>query len=296
MPPTPIRNVPFVSSHDELDRLTTRVANGQHTLVVGDSGYGKSTAVHAAAAALGREVVTVIGGSHLTFGDLVGRYHLGPAGSFFREGPLTRALRRAADPRHAVVFFLDELGAVPEDVLVSLYSLLDHRRALFVPAFDEPIVAPAGFVFVGATTPRAGRMHAGLPLAFLSRLHILEVRPLDEQREIDLVVERTGIDRLPARALVQCARHTRNSAESNLPEGASTRLVLQAARDYLLGDPIETVLDANFVLPLTDVRSLQARLRHTLMLQWTLGLRDLEPPPAPSTLDDADLDLDEELS
>lgn len=285
----------FISSHGELARLEACFNNGQPCLVVGDSGYGKTTAVHTAAATCGFDVVTVIGGGHLVAGDLVGRYHLAAHGSVFKPGPLTTAIRRAQRSDRGIVFFVDELAELSVDVLLLLYPLLDDRRQLIAPVLKRPLQAPPNFAFCGAMNPRADRQANTLPRALLGRCHMVEVRPLPMDKEIELICERTGLSRPLARNLVDCAHATRHMAESSIAAGVSTRQVLRAARELVQGHPIEAVLDANFILPLASDRKVQDRLRATLMFHWDVAERELSP--SPEEVDDdtfeSEVDLEE---
>lgn len=255
-----IQSIKFRSSRGERNWLARRFEYREPSLLVGPTGSGKTTLVHNVAQMFERRVETIVGSGQLTLGDVVGRWHVGASGSRWQDGPLTRAVREG------MVLFFDELEGVSEEVLTPLLSLLDHRRALYLPTRAEVIEAHGDFTFVGAFNPGYGSSRERLTPAFRQRCRFLAFDYLEEEAEVALLVDVTGIERRKAEHLVQCARVSRDRLGGALEEGASTRVLLQAALDVTRGEPLDRVIESNLVLPLSDDPETRSRLRESLAL------------------------------
>lgn len=281
--------LPFRPRADERAWLRRRLVAGDPAMLIGPTGCGKTTLVHGLAAELGRPLVEMIGTPQLALGDLVGRWHLDAGDSIFRDGPLTRAVRTGA------IFYLDEIEGVGEDVTLGLASLLDDRRALHIPALGEVVPAHPDFTFVASFNPRYSRVREPLSPAFRQRFRFLAMTWLTEDAEADLVSDATGLDRDRALLLAQAAGLTRTLQSSAVPEGASTRLVLQAARDLVAGEPLEAVAEACLILPLSDEPETLSQLRDTIGMHIQLGHHHLVAPGRHPRWQHDDADLDEEI-
>jgi nitric oxide reductase NorQ protein len=93
-------------------------------LIKGPTGCGKTRFVEHMAARLGRPLVTVSCHDDLSAADLVGRHLIGPQGTVWVDGPLTRAVRQGA------ICYLDEVVEARKDTTVVLHPLADDRRVL----------------------------------------------------------------------------------------------------------------------------------------------------------------------
>ena len=65
-------------------------------LIKGPTGCGKTRFIQYMAAQLGRPLYTVACHDDLTAADLVGRHLIGDHGTYWSDGPLTRAVREGA--------------------------------------------------------------------------------------------------------------------------------------------------------------------------------------------------------
>ena len=72
-------------------------------LIKGPTGCGKTRFINHMAARLGRPVYTVACHDDLSAADLVGRHLIGDQGTYWSDGPLTRAVREGA------ICYLDEV-------------------------------------------------------------------------------------------------------------------------------------------------------------------------------------------
>lgn len=212
-----------------VERLARHHARREPTLLVGPTGSGKTTAVEWLIGREGVPLETVVGSSQMSPGDLVGRWHIGPRGSEWRDGPLTRAVRQGG------AFYFDEIDEAGPDVLEVLNPLLDQRRRLVINAKPEVVAAHAGFWFVGTYNPHYGDAVRNLRPDFRQRCRFVEVGYLPHDDERKLLQDRTGVAADDAEFLVRVAEVTRTRLRDTLPEGASTRVLLAAAQDILDG-------------------------------------------------------------
>lgn len=137
-------------------------------LLEGSPGVGKTSIVAAVAAAAGHELVRINLSDQTEMLDLLGADLPSPDGApgvfAWADGPLLRALRRGS------WVLLDELNLASQAVLEGLNSILDHRRAMFIPELGETVVAPASFRVFAAQNPlHEGGGRKGLPRSFLNR-------------------------------------------------------------------------------------------------------------------------------
>jgi nitric oxide reductase NorQ protein len=72
-------------------------------MLKGPTGCGKTRFVEHMAWRLKRPLITLACNEDMTAADLVGRYLLGPEGTFWQDGPLTLAVR------HGAICYLDEV-------------------------------------------------------------------------------------------------------------------------------------------------------------------------------------------
>lgn len=270
-----------------VDRLTVHHARREPTLLVGPTGSGKTTAVEWLVGRQGLSLEMVIGSSQMSPGDLVGRWHIGPQGSEWRDGPLTRAVRQGS------VFYFDEIDEAGPDVLEVLNPLLDQRRRLVINARPEVVAAHDGFWFVGTYNPAYGDAVRNLRPDFRQRCRFLEVGYLPHDDERKLLADRTGVGSDDAEFLVRVAEVTRTRLRDTLPEGASTRVLLAAARDIL--DGIDRRSVARLILAvLTDDERAKSLALEAIV---SAGLFDADQverfaPPTGDAAPDGDSPLD----
>jgi len=99
------------------------------------------------AARLGRPLYTVACHDDLTAADLVGRHLIGEAGTFWCDGPLTRAVREGA------ICYLDEVVEARKDTTVSFTRSPTTARMLPLERTGETLHAPPSFMLVVSYNP-----------------------------------------------------------------------------------------------------------------------------------------------
>jgi nitric oxide reductase NorQ protein len=121
-------------------------------LLKGPTGCGKTRFVEHMAWRLGRPLITISAHDDLSASDLSGRFLLRHDGTYWQDGPLTRAVREGA------ICYLDEVIEARQDTIVLLHSLTDHRRRLTLEKTDETLDAPPQFQLVISYNPGYQRM------------------------------------------------------------------------------------------------------------------------------------------
>ncbi|OOY44478.1 CbbQ/NirQ/NorQ/GpvN family protein [Solemya velum gill symbiont] len=132
---------------DELSLFEHAWNHNLPVMIKGPTGCGKTRFVQHMAAKLGRPLYTVACHDDLTAADLVGRHLIGEQGTYWCDGPLTRAVREGA------ICYLDEVVEARKDTTVVLHPLTDDRRILPIERTGETLKAPPGFMLVVSYNP-----------------------------------------------------------------------------------------------------------------------------------------------
>ena len=224
-------------------------------LIKGPTGCGKTRFVEHMAARLGRPLITVSCHDDLGAADLVGRFLIGQGETVWSDGPLARAVRTGA------ICYLDEVVEARKDTTVVLHPLADDRRVLPIERTGEQLVAPQGFMLVVSYNPGYQSLHKQLKSSTRQRFVALAFDYPEPAREALIVAREGGVDAELAQRLVTLARRTRALVDQGLDEGASTRMLVHAARLVRAGrTPQAAVLQA-VAEPLSDDAALSAALR-----------------------------------
>ena len=224
-------------------------------LLKGPTGCGKTRFVEYMAWKLRRPLITISCHDDLTTNDLVGRYLIRQDGTFWQDGPLTRAVRAGA------ICYLDEVVEARQDTIVVLHSLTDHRRELYIDKTGEQLAAPPEFQLVISYNPGYQRMLKDLKPSTRQRFVALQFDfPMLEQ-ETAIVAHESGLERSMAHALVSLGHRLRGLRDRGLAEVPSTRLLVAAARLAAAGVPIREACFAALVAPLSDDPSLVSAMQ-----------------------------------
>ncbi len=215
-------------------------------LIKGPTGCGKTRFVRFMAERLGRPLYTVACHDDLTAADLVGRHLIGDSGTFWSDGPLTRAVREGA------ICYLDEVVEARKDTTVVLHPLTDDRRILPLERTGETLHAPDGFMLVVSYNPGYQNLLKGLKPSTRQRFVALGLDFPPPELETEILMGETGIAVAAARRLVRLAGALRALKDHDLEEAASTRLLVYAARLIESGMDERTACRAALAEPLTD--------------------------------------------
>ncbi|AZG36690.1 MULTISPECIES: CbbQ/NirQ/NorQ/GpvN family protein [Shewanella] len=192
-------------------------------LIKGPTGCGKTRFVAYMAEKLGRPLYTVACHDDLTAADLVGRHLIGPKGTYWQDGPLTRAVREGG------ICYLDEIVEARKDTTVVLHPLADDRRILPIERTGEELAAAQGFMLVVSYNPGYQNILKGMKASTRQRFVALRLGYPNPQLEIQILMTECQIDQDLAGKLIELAGSLRR-LDCDLDEVASTRLLIYAAR------------------------------------------------------------------
>jgi nitric oxide reductase NorQ protein len=205
---------------DELTVFEAAYRNQLPLLLKGPTGCGKTRFMEHMAWRLQRPLITVSCHDDLTASDLVGRYLV----TVWVDGPLARAVRSGA------ICYLDEIVEARKDTTVVIHPLADDRRVLPMEKLGEVLEAGLEFCLAISYNPGYQSILKDLKQSTRQRFVALEFDYPASALEAKIVVNETGIDQPTADKLVKFAHMTRNLKGSGLEEGASTRLLVHAAK------------------------------------------------------------------
>ncbi|MGC5699013.1 CbbQ/NirQ/NorQ/GpvN family protein [Pseudomonas sp. NFXW11] len=220
--------------------------HGMPVLIKGPTGCGKTRLVQHMAQRLGLPLHTVACHDDLSAADLVGRHLIGAEGTWWQDGPLTRAVREGG------ICYLDEVLEARQDTVVVLHPLADDRRELFLERTGEVLKAPPSFMLVVSYNPGYQNLLKGLKPSTRQRFVALRLGYPEAAQEELIVRREAGVDGALASQLVKLGQALRRLDQQDLEEVASTRLLIFAARLIGAGmDPRQACL-ACLAEPLSD--------------------------------------------
>jgi nitric oxide reductase NorQ protein len=215
-------------------------------LIKGPTGCGKTRFVSFMAARLKLPLYTVACHDDLTAADLVGRHLIADSGTYWCDGPLTRAVRGGG------ICYLDEVVEARKDTTVVLHPLADDRRILPIDRTGETLAAPDNFMLVVSYNPGYQNLMKGLKPSTRQRFVSMRFDFPSAEREIAILTGETGCDPDLAKRLVNIAKSFRALKDRDLEEVASTRLLVYAASLIAAGLDVSAACRAALVESLTD--------------------------------------------
>jgi nitric oxide reductase NorQ protein len=231
---------------EECEVFTAAYENQLPILLKGPTGCGKTRFVEYMAWRLQRPLISVSCHDDLTASDLVGRFLISGGATTWVDGPLARAVRNGA------ICYLDEVVEARKDTTVVIHPLADDRRVLPMEKVGELLEAPKEFALVMSYNPGYQSVLKDLKQSTRQRFVALEFDYPNAALEEKIVAKETGILQDQANKLVKFAHMTRNLKGSGLEEGASTRLLVHAARLIKAGVNPVTACQSSIAQALTD--------------------------------------------
>jgi nitric oxide reductase NorQ protein len=245
----------YVPVGDEVEVFAAAWELGLPVMLKGPTGCGKTRLVEHVAHKVGVDLYTVSCHEDMTATDLLGRFTLTEGSTEWVDGPLTRAVREGA------VCYLDEIVEARQDAVVSIHSLCDHRRELFLERQGGVRVSAApGFQLVVSYNPGYQSILKDLKVSTRQRMISIELGFPPPEVEREVLIREAGATAELADELIGLATALRRVRDAGLREVASTRMLLATAALVGRGLPLRQAARAAIVGPLTDDPSLGAGL------------------------------------
>lgn len=236
----------YLPTANEVDIFRAAYKQKLPLMLKGPTGCGKTRFVEHMAHSLGLSLISVACHEDITAADLVGRYLLSGGETVWVDGPLTRAVRQGA------ICYLDEIVEARADTTVVIHPLADHRRELNIERLGESLRAPDSFMLVVSYNPGYQSVLKDLKQSTRQRMVAIEMAYPPAAKEIEIVVQESGIDPVRAADLVKLANAIRQLDAGSLPEVSSTRTLVSTARLMKEGLTARAAATAAMLLPLTD--------------------------------------------
>jgi nitric oxide reductase NorQ protein len=209
---------------NEIEVFEAAYANQLPVLLKGPTGCGKTRFMEHMAWRLQRPLITVSCHDDLTASDLVGRFLISGGETVWVDGPLAKAVRVGG------ICYLDEIVEARKDTTVVIHPLADDRRVLPMEKLGELLEASDDFCMAISYNPGYQSVLKDLKQSTRQRFVALEFDYPAAGLEAKIIANETGVSDATAAQLVKFAQMTRNLKGSGLEEGASTRLLVHAAK------------------------------------------------------------------
>jgi nitric oxide reductase NorQ protein len=230
----------------EVEMFEAAWKNRVPVLLKGPTGCGKTRFMEYMAWRLARPLVTVACHDDLTAADLVGRFLITAGETVWVDGPMARAVRLGA------ILYLDEIVEARKDTTVVIHPLADDRRTLFVEKKGEVLKAPPEFMLAISYNPGYQSVMKELKQSTRQRFVAIDFDYPLAEAEAGIVARESAIGAADAARLVKLAHMTRNLKGNGLDEGASTRLLVHAAKLMVHGLEARAACSGAIALALTD--------------------------------------------
>ena len=248
----------YMATENEIEIFTEAHCNQLPVLLKGPTGCGKTRFIEYMAWHLSLPLITVACHDDLSSGDLVGRYLVKGGETIWVDGALTRAVKAGG------ICYLDEIVEARKDTTVVIHPLADDRRMLPIEKLGEVLSAPPDFMLVISYNPGYQSVMKDLKPSTRQRFVAIDFQYPDEEKEANIVAGEAKVDKELASRLVKIGRMTRNLEERGLDEGASTRLLIHAAKLIRSGIDSEMACRVAIVNTLSDEPEMQRSIEEMI--------------------------------
>ena len=236
----------YLAQKNEVSLFTHAAKLHLPILIKGPTGCGKTRFIEYMGEKLRRKVYTVVCHDDLSVADLVGRHLIDEKGTYWQDGPLTKAAREGG------ICYLDEIIEARKDTTVVLHSLADYRRVLPIDKTGENIEAHPDFMLVVSYNPGYQSMLKGMKPSTKQRFISLSFDYPHEVEEKAILIQESEVDEETATKLVKIVGELRRLKESELHEDVSTRLLIYAGKLISEGFPVIEACQHAIIESLTD--------------------------------------------
>ncbi len=253
----------YLEQENEIELFEASASMNLPVLIKGPTGCGKTRFIEYMGEKLSRDVYTVVCHDDLSASDLVGRHLINESGTYWQDGPLTKAVRDGG------ICYLDEIIEARKDTTVVLHSLADYRRVLPIDRTGEVIEAHPDFMLVVSYNPGYQNVLKGMKPSTKQRFISMEFHYPKPEVEKEIIIKESGVDEQTAEKLVSIASEIRNLSDTDIQEAVSTRLLVYGAKLIVKGfDPYNACLHT-IVQSLSDEDDVLKVLEKLIGLHFT---------------------------
>lgn len=253
----------YLPQSNEVELFEAAAGMNLPVLIKGPTGCGKTRFIEAMGERLGRDVYTVVCHDDLSAADLIGRHLIDENGTFWQDGPLTKAVRNGG------ICYLDEIIEARKDTTVVLHSLADYRRVLPIDRTGEVIEAHPDFMLVVSYNPGYQNVLKGMKPSTKQRFLSLSFTYPKPEVEKAVIIKESGVSEEIAQKLVNIAGEIRRLSDSDIQEAVSTRLLIYAAKLMVKGfDPHQACMHS-IVESLSDEEDVLEVLQKLISLHFS---------------------------
>lgn len=253
----------YLSQKNEVELFEAAAGMNLPVLIKGPTGCGKTRFIESMGEKLGRDVYTVVCHDDLSAADLVGRHLIDETGTYWQDGPLTKAVREGG------ICYLDEIIEARKDTTVVLHSLADYRRVLPIDRTGEVIEAHPDFMLVVSYNPGYQNVLKGMKPSTKQRFISLEFNYPKADIETEVIMKESGIESERAQKLVAIASEIRQLSDTDIQEAVSTRLLVYAAKLMVKGFDSYDACIHTIVQSLSDEADVLEVLETLIALHFT---------------------------
>jgi len=256
----------YEKQSNEIELFSAAASMNLPVLIKGPTGCGKTRFIEYMGQQLKRKVYTVVCHDDLSAADLVGRHLIGEDGTYWQDGPLTRAVKEGG------ICYLDEIIEARKDTTVVLHSLADYRRVLPIDKTGELIEAHPDFMLVVSYNPGYQNVLKGMKPSTKQRFISMEFSYPAADIEKSIILKESGVDDNIAEKLVAIASEIRNLEDTDIQEAVSTRLLVYAAKLIVKGfDPYQACIHS-IVQSLSDENDILEVLEKLIKIHFNQQL------------------------
>lgn len=260
-----IREKPYyLPVGDEVELFRAAYQTKIPVILKGPTGTGKTRFVEYMAYVLGHEagapgdngkeslpLITVACHEDLTTTDLVGKFLLKGDETVWVDGPLTTAVKIGG------ICYLDEIVEARKDTTVIIHPLSDHRRILPLDKKGTVAEAHENFFLVISYNPGYQSLIKDLKQSTKQRFIAIDFDYPSVEIEAQIIQHESLADEALSGELAKLGEKIRRLKGHSLNEGASTRLLIYAAKLIKQGVSPRRACDAAITTLLSDEKEVQ---------------------------------------
>ena len=246
----------YLKQNNECELFEAAASMNLPILIKGPTGCGKTRFIEAMGKKLNKKVHTVVCHDDLSSADLLGRHLINEKGTYWQDGPLTKAVREGG------ICYLDEIIEARKDTTVILHSLADYRRVLPIDRTGEEIVEHHECMLVVSYNPGYQNVLKGMKPSTKQRFISLNFNYPKADIEKEIIMKESGVKEDIALKLVLIAGEIRQLSDTDIHEAVSTRLLIYAAKIITKGFNAYDACIHSIVESLSDEEDVNQVLRN----------------------------------